>query len=403
MENKLITKQQHGFLAKHSTCSQLLECVNDWSLELNIRNCVDVAYIDFQKAFDSVVYAKLCHKLRAYGLSGKLLDWLSDFLFERVQAVKVNSKVSEFVSVNSGVPQGSVLGPVLFLLYINDLTDLFGPGLSVKLFADDVKIYAVINDVSDVDALQSGLDLLCKWSVDWQLPISINKCNILHFGRSNNGHTYHLNSIDLPNVRDVTDLGVLLDSNLRFIKHYRLIANKAHHRASLILRTFKSRDRYLLFKAFTVYVRPLLEYCSPVWAPVYKTDIGIIERVQRRFTKRLYGLCSLSYVERLNVLGAETLELRRLKCDLLMVFKIIHKLVCIDFDEFFALNNYSHTRGHCFKLVKPLCNNNARQFSFACRCIDAWNSLPPHVVCSTSLYAFKLGINCHNFKQFLKY
>ena len=257
--------------------------------------------------------------------------------------------------------------------------------------------------MSDVDALQSGLDLLCKWSVDWQLPISINKCNILHFGRSNNGHTYHLNSIDLPNVRDVTDLGVLLDSNLRFIKHYRLIANKAHHRASLILRTFKSRDRYLLFKAFTVYVRPLLEYCSPVWAPVYKTDIGIIERVQRRFTKRLYGLCSLSYVERLNVLGAETLELRRLKCDLLMVFKIIHKLVCIDFDEFFALNNYSHTRGHCFKLVKPLCNNNARQFSFACRCIDAWNSLPPHVVCSTSLYAFKLGINCHNFKQFLKY
>ena len=182
-----------------------------------------------------------------------------------------------------------------------------------------------------------------------------------------------------------------------------MIANKAHHRASLILRTFKSRDRYLRFKAFTVYVRPLLEYCSPVWAPVYKTDIGIIERVQRRFTKRLYGLCSLSYVERLNVLGAETLELRRLKCDLLMVFKIIHKLVCIDFDEFFALNNYSHTRGHCFKLVKPLCNNNARQFSFACRCIDAWNSLPPHVVCSTSLYAFKLGINCHNFKQFLKY
>ena len=182
LENKLITKQQHGFLAKHSTCSQLLECVNDWSLELNIRNGVDVAYIDFQKAFDSVVYTKLCHKLRAYGLSGKLLDWLSDFLFGRVQAVKVNSKVSEFVSVNSGVPQGSVLGPVLFLLYINDLADLFGPGLSVKLFADDVKIYAVINDVSDIDALQAGLDLLCKWSVDWQLPISINKCNILHLG-----------------------------------------------------------------------------------------------------------------------------------------------------------------------------------------------------------------------------
>ena len=198
------------------------------------------------------------------------------------------------------------MGPILFLLYINDLADLFGPGLSVKLFADDVKIYAVINDVSDIDMLQAGLDLLFNWSVDWQLPISINKCNMLHLGRSNGGHTYHLNSTDLPNVNNITDLGVLLDSNLRFIKHHRLIANKAHHRASLILRTFKSRDRYLLFKAFTVYVRPLLEYCSPVWAPVYKTDIDIIERVQRRFTKRLFGLSSLSYVERLNVLGAES-------------------------------------------------------------------------------------------------
>ena len=294
------------------------------------------------------------------------------------------------------------MGPILFLLYINDLADLFGPGLSVKLFADDVKIYAVINDVSDIDMLQAGLDLLFNWSVDWQLPISINKCNMLHLGRSNGCHTYHLDSTDLPNVNNITDLGVLLDSNLRFIKHYRLIANKAHHRASLILRTFKSRDRYLLFKAFTVYVRPLLEYCSPVWAPVYKTDIDIIERVQRRCTKRLFGLSSLSYVERLSVLGAETLELRRLKFDLLMMFKIIHNFVSIDFGEFFALNNYNHTRGHCFKLVKPLCNNNSRQFSFACRRIDVWNSLPAHVVSNTSVYSFKLGLKCQNFKLFLK-
>ena len=112
---------------------------------MNVKHCVDVAYIDFQKAFDSVVYSKLSHKLAAYGVSGKLLQWLSDFLFNRSQAVKVNNKVSSYSPVKSGVPQGSVLGPVLFLVYINDLVDLFGPGLSVKLFADDVKIYAVIN------------------------------------------------------------------------------------------------------------------------------------------------------------------------------------------------------------------------------------------------------------------
>lgn len=179
LENSLITRQQHGFLAKHSTCSQLLECVNDWSIELNLRHSVDVAYIDFQKAFDSVVHSKLCYKLKSYGVSGKLLDWISDFLFNRTQAVKINNNLSDYVPVKSGVPQGSVLGPVLFLLYINDIVDLFGNGLCVKLFADDLKIYAVINDIVDVNLLQAGLDALNVWSDDWQLPISIK--NVLFY------------------------------------------------------------------------------------------------------------------------------------------------------------------------------------------------------------------------------
>ena len=404
LEKKLITKQQHGFLAKHSTCSQLLECVNDWTIELNVRHSIDVAYIDFQKAFDSVVGSKLGHKLSSYGISGRLLGWFSAFLNDRVQAVKVNTKVSEYVSVKSGVPQGSILGPVLFLLYVNDLVDLFGPGLTAKLFADDVKIYAVINDVNDTVAFQAGLDALSAWSVCWQLPISLNKCSVLHLGRNNIDHTYQLNGVQLPDVMEVVDLGIKIDSNLRFTKHYRFIANKAQQRASLILRTFRSRDPTLLFKAFVVYVRPLLEYCSPVWAPVYITDIDIIERVQRRFTKRLNGLWYLTYAERLRMLGnAETLELRRLKYDLTMMFKIIHKLVAIDFDDFFVLNNFSCTRGHNFKLNKPKCNNNARQFSFACRCIDVWNFLPSNVVSAVSVFGFKACLSEVDFTKFLKY
>mgnify|MGYP003541539230 FL=1 len=217
-------------------------------------------------------------------------------------------------------------------------------------------------------------------------------------------HTYQLNDTDLPNNKDVTNLGILVDSNLRFTKHYRVVTNKAHHRASLILRTFKSRDPNLLFKAFTVYVRPLLEYCSPVWAPVYKTDISSFERVQRKFTKRLFGLNMLSYRDRLRALGnVDTLELRRLKCDLLMIYKIIHKLICIEFDEFFAINNYTSTRGHSFKLVKPVCNNNCRQFAFACRCIDAWNGLPSQVVCASSVYCFKHELSQINFNKYLQY
>lgn len=404
LSNGLITKQQHGFLSKHSTCSQLLECVNEWSIELNFRNAVDVVYIDFQKAFDSVTHSKLCYKLQSYGVSGKLLEWVTDFLFNRVQCVKVNNKLSDYIPVKSGVPQGSVLGPVLFLLYVNDIVDLFGKGLNIKLFADDVKIYAVVKDVQDANMFQAGLDALNTWSSDWQLPISFHKCSILHLGRTNNCHSYEISNVKLPNVKLITDLGVTVDSNLRFARHYRSIVNRAQHRAYLILHCFASREPIMLFRAFTVYVRPLLEYCSPVWAPVYKSDIDLIERVQRRFTKRLSGLSNLTYSDRLLKLNnVDTLELRRLKLDLVMMFKIYYKLVDMDFSQFFCLNNYTSTRGHSLKLLKPVCNNNARQFSFSCRRIDAWNALPPAAVLASSVAVFKNCIHHVNFNKFLKY
>jgi hypothetical protein len=331
-----------------------------------------------------------------------LLEWLSDFLFNRVQAVKVNNKISGYVAVKSGVPQGSVLGPVLFLLYINDIVDLFGSDLTVKLFADDVKIYAVINDITDVGMFQAGLDALNDWSTAWQLPISLHKCAILHLGRTNINHCYEVNGVSLPNVKIITDLGITVDSNLRFAKHYRVTANKAHHRASLILRSFISREPSVLFKAFTVYVLPLLEYCSPVCTPVYKGDIDLIERVQRRFTQRLRGLEDLTYADRLLALGqAETLEIRRLKVDLIMIFKIIHNIVALDFAQFFGLNNYNCTRGNNYKLLKPVCNNNVRQFSFACRRIDAWNSLPSTVVSATSVVHFKTLLKSVDLTKFV--
>lgn len=202
-------------------------------------------------------------------------------------------------------------------------------------------------------------------------------------------------------VISVALLTIMIDSKLRFNKHYRQLVNKAQYRASLIFKTFLSKEPLLLFKAFTVYVRPIIEYCSSVWSPVYKSDIELIERVQRGFTKRLRGLKYLTYSERLSYLKAETLELRRLKTDLLLIYKIIHKLVALNFDDFFAFNNFTVTRGHDFKLVKPLCVNNARQFSFSCRLIDVWNSLPNSIVSAKCLLTFKNLLNKYNFNKFL--
>jgi len=399
--NRLITKQQHGFLAKHSTCSQLLESVNDWSIALNVRNSVDVVYIDFQKAFDSVVHSKLLHKLKSFGISGILLQWLTNFLHNRFQSVKVGAQSSSFSPVTSGILQGSVLGPLLFLIYINDIVDIIGPNLTAKLFADDVKIYVSICDIDSINLLQDSLFAISRWAAEWQLNISISKCAVLHLGRKNLIYDYSLDGVTLPNVREMRDLGVLVNNNLSFSSHYAQITAKAHQRAGLILRCFKSRDPLILFRAFTVYVRPLLEYCSPVWCPVYKTNVIKIESVQRRFTKRLRGLAGLTYKERLQYLSAETLELRRLKQDLLTMFKLFNGIIDVDVSQFFDVTGYSQTRGHNFKLVKPVNNNNARAFSFSCRRIDCWNSLPAETVLATTTTVFKYLLDNYNFNKFL--
>jgi len=401
--NGLISRQQHGFLSRRSTCTQLLECMNDWSLALNCKRSTDVCYIDFSRAFDSVVHSKLCFKLQSYGITGNLLEWIRAFLSDRSQAVRVGNMTSEFVPVKSGVPQGSVLGPLLFVLFINDLADMFDGGLHIKLYADDVKIYIVVEDITCCDALQIGLQRLSLWASVWQLTVSINKCQVLHIGTKNAAHDYSLDSCLLPNAIVVNDLGVLIDKKLRFSDHYANIVAKAHQRAALILRCFRCRDPHLLYTAFTTYVRPLLENCSPVWCPVYKTDVDLFEKVQRRFTRRLRGLSCLSYRERLSYLHAETLECRRLKFDLTMMFKMFYNLVDVSVSDFFSLSSNVNTRGHILKIDKPLSNINARQHSFACRRIECWNSLPNTAVNATSAASFKNCLNTVDFSNFLFY
>jgi len=392
LANGLISPHQHGFLAKHSTCTQLLETVNDWSLALRNRHVIDVVYFDFCKAFDSVSHTKLAQKLVAYGFSGKLLAFIVDFLCERSQQVVLPNGSSSSVPVLSGVPQGSVLGPVLFLLYVNDVADLFNSRVTIKLFADDIKIYMVIDNNSDITELQAGIDRVVQWSECWQLNLAICKCQYMRVGLKKvlDPVTYFVADSPLCSTELCVDLGVKIDSSLSFNTHINSIVAKAKLRANHIIRCFLSKDCYILTKAFTTYVRPLLEYCSPVWSPCYITLINKLESVQRIFTKRLNGLSSLAYNNRLTVLGLERLEMRRLKADLLTCFKIVHNYVDVDrklFFEFAASN--SITRGHSLKLVHPIARINARAHSFPVRVVAAWNMLPDIVVTAVNVRVFK--------------
>ena len=223
----------------------------------------------------------------------------------------------------------------------------------------------------------------------------------------NNGYKgynfcYKLNNIAIQRVCFFKDLGVTVDQALSFENHINMICATASQRAALILKCFTSREPILLVKAFITYVRPLLEYASCIWSPFKLKLIDKIESVQRHFTKKLYGLYNFSYENRLKHLGIESLELRRLKNDLIMYFKILHNLVNIDPKIFFSLCGNNITRGHPFKLVKPYCSNNSQLNNFNCRAINAWNHLDSEIVMCKSVFAFKAKLNLLNVSYFCK-
>ena len=396
-DNKLISKAQHGFIRSKSTCTNLLESVHDWSLNFNSHSSTDVAYIDFAKAFDKVSHNKLIYKLEAYGIAGDLLDFLRNFLSNRKQCTKVNCALSENLVVKSGVIQGSCIGPLLFVIFINDITDHIGHEITPKLYADDIKLYTRIETTTDIALLQDDLDYIVAWSKLWQMEISAAKCSILSIGGKRlclHDRVYTLNNIILPTVFNTRDLGITVDQNLTFRNHIENIVSRASIRSNLILRCFVSGDRKLLLKAFTVYVRPILEFDSPVWSPHFHQDIERLESVQRRFTKRLSGLKDYDYLTRLKMLDLETLEMRRLKADLILAYKILFGLINLNPNDFFSLpSTDNYTRGHAYRLSTSCSNSNVQLQFFSNRILNVWNNLPESTTDFTSLNNFKSSVS----------
>jgi hypothetical protein len=189
LSHKLISKHQHAFVVKHSTATNLLECANDWSAAIHAKQYIDVVYIDFCRAFDSIVYSKLLAKLQSFGICGNLLMWLRAFLFNRTQRVCIDNCLSDESYVVSGVPQGSVLGPILFLLFINDIDCVCNSNSTLKLFADDLKVYSIFDVSHDCNFinnhLQETIDKVCEWATKWQFTINVLKCSALYVNPRN--------------------------------------------------------------------------------------------------------------------------------------------------------------------------------------------------------------------------
>jgi hypothetical protein len=308
--------------------------------------------------------------------------------------VKVNGKFSRWGKVTSGIPQGSVLGPLLFLIYINDLPAFCEKDSELYLFADDAKLTKYIRDISDNLKLQYSVDNLQDWSNKWLLNLNKKKCKVISFGRNNSDdYSYSLTEsntkYELERVSKITDLGVLLDNRLTFSEHIQTKIKKAYSMIGLLKRNF---DRISVSSFVILYksiVRSHLDYCNSVWAPYLKSDIEDLEKIQKRATKILPALRNLSYPDRLKRCGIPTLKFRRIRGDMIEVYKILTGKYDSMVAPNLALVGSTYTRGNDYKLQNVRTHYDLRKHFFTNRVTNIWNSLPNNIVKVDSINQFK--------------
>ena len=386
----LYSKNQYGFRRKRSCASQLLCVMEDFAEWMDSGDPFDVVYLDFSKAFDSVPHERLLQKLFAYGITGKVLAWIRSFLSGRTQRVKVGEAISGHKQVLSGIPQGSILGPILFTIFINDLPD--GLKSCNKIFADDTKIY---NKSVNNDIIQSDLYLLQEWTSVWDLHFNIKKCKVLYAGPKNPKHQYNMklkNGVQVvTECAEEKDLGVWFDSSMSFDNHINKVVSKANQITGIIRRSFSFLDKSTFLQLYKSMIRPHVEYANSVWSPYLKRQSVAIEKVQRRATKLIPECKQMSYSERLQFLKLYSLKGRRLRGDLIEVYKMFNGFTDIDLKDLFELNVCS-TRRSEGKITVKHSKTKRRRYSFSFRVASQWNLLP---------YEVKFAKNTNAFKNFL--
>jgi len=386
---KLIKDTQHGFVKNKSCLTNLLVFLEEVTNYIDSGYPVDVIYLDFQKAFDKVPHTRLIMKLAAHGIDGQVLQWIQNWLSDRKQRVVLNGQFSDWREVLSGVPQGSVLGPLLFVIYINDIDESVGS--KILKFADDTKIYLNIKSPEDIANLQSDLCNLVSWSKDWQMLFNVDKCKVMHIGYNNKKAEYVMDGVKLERVTEEKDLGVIFSEDLKWEKQCSGAVSKANKILGMIKRNFVDRSKEIVLPLYKSLVRPHLEYCCQIWNPYYNKDIKLLEGVQRRATKLIKGMENLQYEERLRHLGLMSLDTRRIRGDLIEVFKILNGGYRIDSDIFFTYDT-GDRRGHSKKLFKRRSRLDSRKYVFGNRIIDKWNSLPECCINCMTLNNFKSRI-----------
>ena len=414
--NHLHAAQQHGFLPKKSITTNLLEALNIWTEALMHNLPVDVIYLDYAKAFDTVPHQRLINQVETFGIQGNVLNWIRAFLTDRQQKVLVNGVESSWSPVESGIPQGSILGPVLFTLFVNDIPSFIHTHIS--MYADDTKIFCPIINDDDAMDLVEDLANLQEWARKMQMRFHPTKCKVMHLGSNNPRYNYYMQDSytettcqqhTLQATHVEKDLGIYIDAELKFTKHIEEKVNTANRLLGYLRRTFKFLNKETLSLLYKSLIRPHLEFGSCIWAPKQKYNIKLVENVQRRATKLIPELRDLPYNERLKELKLETLSYRRMRADLIETYRILTSQHIIDTNchcslcpekSMLSASLSGSTRGNTRKLQVHDATK-VRQHFFANRIIQYWNQLSESAVNSKNVDVFKNHIEKEfgNFKH----
>jgi hypothetical protein len=408
--NNFLSENQHGFRNNRSCSTQLIEYTTNVFDSLVKGDEVDAIYLDYSKAFDKVDHTVLLMKLKSLHLGDKYLKWLECFLRGRTQTVIVDNQSSYSTPVISGVPQGSVLGPLLFNIYINDLP-LSLTSCRVLTFADDTKLISNITSSKDTISLQENLAKVSIWSDLNNMSLNANKFELLQFKPNQNNKSLSLLGnlpfsekyfhYQLPNdtiiepSNYVKDLGIFIACDLEWDIHYFNICNKARRTAGWVLNTFVTRDPTTMITLFTSLIRPILEYNCEIWNPYKIKDIIQLEQIQRTFTHRISGMQDRNYWERLEILGISSLQRRREKIIIINIWKIKNDKI----PNSINLKFKDHLRSQKCKAVLPsLPRTNCKllnkyEHSFIINGAKLWNSLPGTLTHIDNISEFKLCLS----------
>ena len=380
-----IHRLQHGFRKGFSTATQLLLVYDRIGKIVDERGQVDTIFLHFSKVFDSVPHHLLVHKLRTFGINGPLLEWFRSYLTGRKQATTVEGARSDDAHILSGVTQGSILGPILFLLYVNDMAAATHENFELALYADDAKQFCEIKNINDCHNMQTQIDTLEEWSNTWLLRFNVEKCNVMSITRkiSPIKFDYYLGNNHLTKVKEFKDLGVIIQDNMLWDSHIRTQVKKANRMLYFINRTLGPRTpleaKRLLYLSL---VHPHLEYASIAWSPSTVVNLKLIESIQRRATIFITNERDLPYSERLAITKTLPLAFRRELLDAVFAHKAMAGSFGPDVQLTLSIRNrdaYPARNAQVNTLASKLVRTETYMYYYSNRIIPIWNHLPANI------------------------